>query len=352
MPLLRLATQIRARTRTWAAELLFCLRNWVTGTFHCIKATALRVPIIMLDPLRSKQHAVAQEDLEDLSKIVQKSEPYYFDYGEYEDLWKAKTIQSKGRSELQRQLVIKVIRGIVHDESRKLDITKRLLEAVKTSNALRLSRHPNIVPVYGFVTNMGNFPSPVTPYYANGDVLHYLSKEPKANKYQIITDVANALKFMHSCKTPVIHGNLKASNVLIEDDGRALISDIGIYTVVSQSDFTTANIAGSCRWTAPEVLDPPEEDEEKPLGAVLTRETDVYAYAMTVLEIYTGKKPFSNRKHDPTVIFDVIKGIRPRRPESSEITDELWALICDCWKEDPRERPSMARVHERLIANI
>lgn len=75
------------------------------------------------------------------------------------------------------------------------------------------------------------------------------------------------------------------SNVLIDDDGHALISDIGIYTVVSQSDFTTANIAGSCRWTAPEVLDPPEEDEEKTLSAVLTRKTDVYAFGMTVLEV-------------------------------------------------------------------
>lgn len=75
------------------------------------------------------------------------------------------------------------------------------------------------------------------------------------------------------------------SNVLIDDDGHALISDIGIYTVVSQSDFTTANIAGSCRWTPPEVLDPPEEDEEKPLSAVLTRKTDVYAFGMTVLEV-------------------------------------------------------------------
>lgn len=61
---------------------------------------------------------------------------------------------------------------------------------------------------------------------------------------------------------------------------------------MSQSDFTTANIAGSCRWTAPEVLDPPEEDEEKPLSAVLTRETDVYAFGMTVLEVIgVGSQP-------------------------------------------------------------
>lgn len=61
------------------------------------------------------------------------------------------------------------------------------MEAVKTSNVLRLRRHPNIVPVYGFVTNMGNFPSPVTPYYANRDALHYLAKVPHADKLKIVS---------------------------------------------------------------------------------------------------------------------------------------------------------------------
>lgn len=40
----------------------------------------------------------------DLSDVVQKTEPYYFDYGEYEDLWKAKPTRSRGCSELQRQV--------------------------------------------------------------------------------------------------------------------------------------------------------------------------------------------------------------------------------------------------------
>lgn len=128
----------------------------------CIKE-ALQLLLDIFRRLMSNQHADLQEGLQvslcmmlhglfclqifqDLSEVVQKSEPYYFDYGEYEDLWKAKTIRSKGySSELQRQvgrkvpqithnlrpmtakLVIKVIRGIVHDESRKLDITKVLI---------------------------------------------------------------------------------------------------------------------------------------------------------------------------------------------------------------------------------
>lgn len=49
-------------------------------------------------------HAVVDRQPKDLSDVVQKTEPYYFDYGEYEDLWKAKPTRSRGCSELQRQV--------------------------------------------------------------------------------------------------------------------------------------------------------------------------------------------------------------------------------------------------------
>lgn len=66
--------------------------------------------------------------------------------------------------------------------------------------------------------------------------------------------------------------------MLIDDNGHALISDIGIYTVVSvlQQDLADPDIAESFRWAAPEALKPP---------GLVSRETDVYAYGMTVLEV-------------------------------------------------------------------
>lgn len=75
------------------------------------------------------------------------------------------------------------------------------------------------------------------------------------------------------------------SNILIGDDGHALISDIGIHTYISQCGFSSPNTLGSCRWAAPEVLRPPEEDEEQSQCALASRETDVYAFGMTVLEV-------------------------------------------------------------------
>lgn len=58
---------------------------------------------------------------------------------------------------------------------------------MKTSNALLLREHPNVVPIYGFVNNLGAFPSPVIPYYGNGNVLSFLAQNPKANKLQIVS---------------------------------------------------------------------------------------------------------------------------------------------------------------------
>ena len=64
--------------------------------------------------------------------------------------------------------------------------------SIKTS-ILRLRNHPNIVPVHGYVTNMGTFPSPVTPYYANGDALRYLDRNPSANKLRIVWSYGKSL---------------------------------------------------------------------------------------------------------------------------------------------------------------
>lgn len=54
---------------------------------------------------------------------------------------------------------------------------------------------------------------------------------------------------------------------------------------MTELDSTVADISNSCRWTAPEILQPPEEDEEESLSAIRTRATDVYAFGMTVLEV-------------------------------------------------------------------
>jgi serine/threonine protein kinase len=82
---------------------------------------------------------------------------------------------------------------------------------------------------------------------------------------------------------------------LIDEQGHAHLADYGLVFIIESSDFTSIKTAGTCRWTAPEIMNPPEEDptEEEvdiddELGASFTMSSDVYAFSMTVIEVSLG----------------------------------------------------------------
>ena len=73
--------------------------------------------------------------------------------------------------------------------------------------------------------------------------------------------------------------------MLITDDGRAVLADYGLVFVIETTDFTSTKTAGTCRWMAPEVMNPADElleDEEPPV--LFTRASDIYAFGMTAFE--------------------------------------------------------------------
>lgn len=106
---------------------------------------------------------------------------------------------------------------------------------------------------------------------------------------------------MHNHTPVVIHGDIKGvrvcvyftslfpqilmvhskSNVLIDDDGNARLSDFGLSRVLESTGLTTKSIAGSSRWMAFELMyaDNPEQD------GFFTYATDVWALGMTILEV-------------------------------------------------------------------
>jgi serine/threonine protein kinase len=126
------------------------------------------------------------------------------------------------------------------------------------------------------------------------------------------------------------------ANILISDEGVPLVMDAGLSLIVSRAEFTVAGIYGPCRWQAPEVLDPSEDMLEG--DCQYAPQSDIYSLGMTILEVLTGKVPFSNRRYDTVVILDVIRGVRPQRPK--EMLDDVWNLLESCWDEKPHNRPT------------
>lgn len=73
---------------------------------------------------------------------------------------------------------------------------------------------------------------------------------------------------------------------MIDDRGQPVIADFGLTFVIDHGEFTTNKIAGPARWTAPEILDPPDGCEDEPPYSF---QSDMFAFGMTMVEVRSSK---------------------------------------------------------------
>ncbi|KAF9789636.1 kinase-like domain-containing protein [Thelephora terrestris] len=192
-------------------------------------------------------------------------------------------------------------------------------------------KHPNIVGFIGVTQKPLRF---VSEWMPNGTLTEYLSENPGANRIGLLLDVAEGLTFLHAIYTT--HGDLKGPNVLIDHTGHARLTDFGFTSVVRgvNSVLVTEVQGYSARWAAPEVLENGDQN---------TREADVFAFGMIVIEVFTGSHPFSEFTA-LVAVSKIIAGERPDRPQEPGLTDIIWDMTLRSWTQDPAHRPTMASV--------
>ena len=135
------------------------------------------------------------------------------------------------------------------------------------------------------------------------------------------------------------------ANILIDRDCRARLADFGLLTMVSDQSTCISSWTGGgmIPWMSPELFDPERFGlaESRP-----TKESDCYALGMVIYEVLTGRAPFA--KHAaPTLVWMVLKGERPGRPQGDEgrlFTDPLWETLQLCWKSQPSDRTNAEAV--------
>jgi serine/threonine protein kinase len=72
------------------------------------------------------------------------------------------------------------------------------------------------------------------------------------------------------------------SNIIVDGGGCPRLCDYGLASIIDPSEFISVKTAGPCRWSAPEIMNPPDTIS---LDALFTTESNVYAFGMTVLEV-------------------------------------------------------------------
>ncbi|KAJ3486030.1 hypothetical protein NLI96_g4520 [Meripilus lineatus] len=209
----------------------------------------------------------------------------------------------------------------------------------------RRLRHPNILEFYGYCAT-SKTPFLVCALKKNRDALFYLQNCPDANRKTLLHDASLGLLYLHDHS--IIHRDLKPSNILVDEHGRACLTDFGLSQIKQTSVITRpsrknrnrANRArhlGTLRYMAPEQLSKNN----------FNMKTDIYSFGMTMYEIFAGVAPFSHIPGQEIFGLVIDRRCRPDRPTPSDtngLTDDLWQLIELCWSHDPKKRPTGSEV--------
>jgi serine/threonine protein kinase len=199
--------------------------------------------------------------------------------------------------------------------------------------------HINLLPLLGICIDVDRlqgcvryvFVSP----FAGENLLHLsVSSMPLHTVRDIFLQVARGLDFLHNRLQPIIHGDIRASNILFKD-GRAVLADFGLAKVLEahSSSFTLSPLRSKMRyhWLAPELIN----DETRSR----TTATDVFAFACTVIEAFTKQPPS---------IYPLQSDRRPPRALAGQHWKPLWDLLQDCLHEDPSQRPTASQLVTRI----
>ncbi|KAG1326176.1 RGS domain-containing serine/threonine-protein kinase A [Cocos nucifera] len=156
------------------------------------------------------------------------------------------------------------------------------------------------------------------------------------NMFSIILQQARGMNYLHHFNPPIIHRDLKSSNLLVDKNWTVKVADFGLSRLKHDTYLTTKNGKGTPQWMAPEVLRNEPSDEK----------ADVYSYGVILWELVTEKIPWDNL-NSMQVIGAV--GFMNQRLELPKDLDPQWVSIIEsCWHSEPNLRPSFQQLLERF----
>ncbi|KAH7336760.1 kinase-like domain-containing protein [Rhizoctonia solani] len=267
-----------------------------------------------------------------------------FAYGGYSDIWRG----IEWGAEATRDVAIKIIRVATRQDASLDRLKKRISREIITWRAVA---HQNILPFYGLCWVEGHgpdgLPAMVYPYCEAGDCVHYLKNNADADRITILRQVADGLNHLHSCNPPIAHGDLKAANILMKQDGTPLIADFGLSRLVIEfsTGLTTSSSKGSFRWMAPELFGGINQQ----VIVLVTTASDVWAFGCLCIEILLGILPWASTRVDAAIMMAVVGGRQtPPLPESTATT-AIGHIMSHCWTYEPAQRPSMVQLVNALV---
>ncbi|KAB1204145.1 putative kinase-like protein TMKL1 [Morella rubra] len=232
---------------------------------------------------------------------------------------------------------------------------------------LGCTRHPNLVPLLGFYAGPRGEKLIVYPFYRQGNLAEFIrggngESHKWAIIYSISIGIAKGLEHLHTgFQNPIIHGNLKSKNILLDRNYQPYISDFGLPLLLNATagqEMVEASAAEG--YKAPELIKMRDATEE----------TDIYSLGVILLELLSGKEPINENPtpdedfYLPNFMRNAVLGHRIRdlfHPDillsnsddgGCQVTEErilkFFQLAMACCSPSPSLRPKIKQVLWKL----
>ncbi|TYI91169.1 hypothetical protein E1A91_D03G173100v1 [Gossypium mustelinum] len=218
-----------------------------------------------------------------------------------------------------------------------------LLDYKKEIDIMRKLRHPNVLLFMGAVYSQERL-AIVTEFLPRGSLFKALHKNNQAldvkRRMRMALDVARGMNYLHHRNPPIVHRDLKSSNLLVDRNWNVKVGDFGLSRWKNGTFLTTKSGRGTPQWMAPEVLRNEPSNEK----------SDVFSFGVILWELMTVSIPWNNLNSLQVV---GVVGFMDRRLELPEGLDpQIESIIRDCWQSNPENRPSFEDIINRMTGIV
>ncbi|KAG6627198.1 hypothetical protein CIPAW_15G109700 [Carya illinoinensis] len=236
--------------------------------------------------------------------------------------------------------------------------TQGLLEFKTEIELLSRVHHKNLVGLVGFCFEQGE-QILIYEFMPNGTIRDSLSGKSGIyldwkRRLYIAVGSATGLAYLHEhANPPIIHRDVKSTNILLDENLTAKVADFGLSNLVS--DALTSNVSTQVKGTMGYL------DREYYQTQQLTEKSDVYSFGVFMLELLTSKRPIVKGKY-------IVHRVRTTMNKDEEVHYGLWDMIdlsirdtknligfgkfleitMKCIEDSPEDRPTMSEVVKAL----
>ncbi|KAG1743658.1 kinase-like domain-containing protein [Suillus paluster] len=282
----------------------------------------------------------------DLTPYIKRTQGYHHNSGGYSNVWKCKldSFHRNGTEMPPQDVAVKAFKVSSRKPEDINKLIKKLRQEVFIWQALECS---HILPLYGTTKGYEEIPALVCPWMKNGTLHEHLNEMwgkqllPKMHclfllVFGIVSDFLYLGSATHSDyqqrsvhAKKIIHGDLTAYNVLIDENGHAVLADFGLSLLLAKHETSFFNSHSS--------------------GIKPNKASDIYSFGCIMMQVLSNNLPYFGIREE-AVIIAKSKHTPPKRPTLHPIDDVYWRYLERCWSPRVERRPLVDDVLDYIKA--